>query len=123
MSMQTQPITNHDDVIDSRDVTARIEYLTDLGTEADDDEQAELATLQALAAEGANCAADWPYGEVLVRNSYFVEYAQQLAEDLGCINPDASWPNTCIDWEQAARELRYDYTPLDFDGVTYWIRN
>ena len=34
-----------------------------------------------------------------------------------------AWPYTCIDWEQAARELRYDYTSVDFDDVTYWIRS
>lgn len=26
------------------------------------------------------------------------------------INKNASWPNTCIDWEQAARELMCDYS-------------
>lgn len=33
------------------------------------------------------------------------------------------WPYTCIDWEHAAKELRYDYSAADFDGVTYWIRS
>ena len=32
------------------------------------------------------------------------------------------WPNTCIDWDQAAGELKMDYSAVDFDGVTYWIR-
>lgn len=27
-----------------------------------------------------------------------------------------------IDWERAAEELRMDYTAVDFDGVTYWVR-
>ena len=35
----------------------------------------------------------------------------------------ASLAATCIDWAQAARELRMDYTSVDFDGVTYWIRS
>ena len=26
------------------------------------------------------------------------------------------------DWERATRELQMDYTEVDFDGVTYWIR-
>lgn len=36
---------------------------------------------------------------------------------------DASWPNTCIDWDEAARELQYDYFTVEFDGITYWIRS
>jgi hypothetical protein len=28
-----------------------------------------------------------------------------------------------IDWEQAAYELKQDYTEVNFDGVSYWIRS
>jgi len=28
----------------------------------------------------------------------------------------------CIDWKAAARDLQVDYTEVDFDGVSYWIR-
>lgn len=41
------------------------------------------------------------------------DFAEQLAEDLGLINSDAQWPNNCIDWEQAAKELMYDYSDSD----------
>jgi antirestriction protein len=37
------------------------------------------------------------------------EFAQQLAEDIGAIQ-EQDWPYTCIDWEQAAREIMYDYS-------------
>ena len=47
------------------------------------------------------------------------EFAQQQAEDLGLINEAATWPNNCIDWEQAARELMYDYSEAD----GYYFRN
>jgi antirestriction protein len=33
------------------------------------------------------------------------DYAQQFAEDLDLISEDSRWPNDCIDWERAAREL------------------
>lgn len=62
------------------------------------------------------------YPITLVRDSYFKDYAQELAEDIGAINADAAWPNNCIDWDQAARELRMDYGAAEFDGVTYWYR-
>ncbi len=99
-------------------------WLTNMGADAglDADEAEELATLEKLAEEASGYAADWEYGETLIRDSYFKEYAQQLAEDIEAVNRDAAWPNNCIDWEQAARELQMDYTAVDFDGVTYWIR-
>lgn len=38
------------------------------------------------------------------------DFAQQMAEDIGAIQTNVSWPYTCIDWELAARELMYDYS-------------
>jgi antirestriction protein len=37
------------------------------------------------------------------------KFAQDMAEQLGSVDKNASWPNDCIDWEKAARELMYDY--------------
>lgn len=131
-------ISNSDDVIDSRDVIARIEELreeredythdddgnlTNADWEADfPDDAAELAALEALAEEAAGYAPDWTYGETLIRDSYFEEYARELAEDLGMLDKGDRWPHTCIDWERAADELKQDYTAVDFDEVTYWVR-
>lgn len=36
-------------------------------------------------------------------------FAQEMAESLGAIDKDAGWPQNCIDWEFAAKELMYDY--------------
>jgi hypothetical protein len=82
----------------------------------------EWCALRDLVAEASGYAADWEHGETLIRDSYFKEYAQELAEDCDMVKGDATWPNNCIDWNQAARELQMDYTAVDFDGVTYWIR-
>lgn len=72
------------------------------------------------------CAAiggeNW-YPVTLVRDSYFEDYAQELAEELDLVKRDVHWPYNCIDWEQAARELKQDYSSADFDGVTYWYRS
>jgi hypothetical protein len=146
MTKRTEEIRNTQDIIDSRDVIARIEYLEDLKTAAEEDEDAEttlmsdgeevktnadfdtdeyeeLKALQALADEASGYAPDWQYGEALIRDSYFTEYAQELAEDIGAVNCDASWPNQYIDWERAADALKADYTSVDFDGVDYWVRS
>jgi len=47
------------------------------------------------------------------------EFAYDLAEQLGAIDKKAIWPNTCIDWEQAAEEIMYDY----FESDGFYFRN
>lgn len=126
--------TNTDDIIDSRDIIERIEDLQAIDediTELDQGEKDELVALLGLAQEGADYAPDWEYGEALIRDSYFKEYAQELAEEFtpASNTRDAQdmihtqWPYTCIDWDQAARDLKMDYSAIDFDGVTYWVRS
>ena len=132
---------NTEDIIDSRDIIERIEELEALELaveealesceqEAIDDayadfgsgEDDELAALRRLADDASGYAADWHHGEQLIRDSHFKEYAQELAEDCGMLENATTWPGNCIDWDQAAKELQQDYTTVDFDGVTYWIR-
>ncbi len=113
-------INSSEDILDSRDIIARIEELTDMVRDCD--EESELKALEAFAEEASWYASDWQYGEMLIRDSYFQEYAEELADDIGAIDSNATWPLTCIDWQQAARELQSDYSAVEFDGVTYWTR-
>lgn len=120
-------ITNDRDVIDSREVIERITDLENLADSdgvyvLDEDETAELAALRALAAEGEASAGDWRHGAGLIRESYFEDYARELAEDIGAIQKDGDWPTNRIDWEAAADDLKIDYSTVDFDGVTYYVR-
>jgi len=59
---------------------------------------------------------------VMIADSYFVTYAEQLADDLGLINGDAGWPMSHIDWDAAADDLKTDYTEVEYGGTTYFIR-
>lgn len=125
--MRNREISNTDDLIDSRDVIARIEELReqmddDDSPELDADEQEEYNALVALQEQAEGYAADWRHGETLIRDSYFTEYAQELAEDIGAVKDDTGWPGRHIDWDAAADELKQDYTAVEFDGVTYWVR-
>lgn len=88
----------------------------------DEENAEELKQLKALQ-ESAEYSSDWAYGATLVRDDYFEDFAQQEAEELGLVSKDMPWPQSCIDWEQVAEELKMDYTSVDFDGVTYWIRS
>jgi hypothetical protein len=158
---------NGDDIIDSRDIIARIEELEnerealvvtrDAAAESvaeyeadpesdevdadhaallaavtdahealaawDADEGIELQHLREFAEEGESIASDWEHGESFIRDDYFERYAQELAEDCGMTPKEVAWPYTCIDWEQAARELQMDYSSAEFNGVTYWARS
>jgi len=146
----TTEVNNSQDVLDSRDVIARFEELeTELQNAhpVDDDEgfqrwldaveDDDSHELQDMVMEfkalrlflGEMCGnggdeqwrGDW-YPVTIVRDSYFTEYAQELAEDIGAVNRDMRWPYTCIDWEKAASELQQDYTSVNFDNIIYWVR-
>ena len=41
-----------------------------------------------------------------------VDFAIEMAASTGFIEPDI-WPNNCIDWDRAARDLMYDYTEIN----------
>jgi hypothetical protein len=144
------------DIIDSRDIIARIEELSASMEELADNAEAlldlaadiaegsgegpdgllqerdealatladdwdELRALTALQDQAEGYCPDWHHGETLIRESYFETYAQELAEDCGTVENTDTWPGRCIDWEQAARELKQDYTEVDYQGVSYYV--
>lgn len=133
-------ITNDDNYIDVRDIIARVEQLealrtpgsVDLGSDEDhhadqDSLFAELAMFESLLSElaGNGGDEDWRgswYPISLIRESHWVEYAQELAEDIGAIKKDSAWPNNHIDGDAAADALLVDYSSVEFDGVTYYYR-
>lgn len=139
-------INNREDTIDSRSVIERIEELEteiynlgDMSTgDKSEDERAkleeeageELTNLRELDKTGRDTfgEAEWESGVTLIADDHFEDYARELAEDIGAINDEATWPNTHIDWEAAAEALRMDYTSVEFsskyydDVQTYWGR-
>lgn len=80
----------------------------------------ELRVLKKLA-DQLEGYGDWEHGEALIRESYFVEYVEDLLKDCGDLPKDIPW-YIVIDWEATARHIRMDYTEGDFDGVTYLMR-
>jgi hypothetical protein len=90
-----------------------------------DDQGVELTKLKEFAeeVESQGVTTEWEYGAIFVRDTYFTDYAQQEAEDCGLLENCDKWPATCIDWDQAARELQMDYTSVEFDSVDYWVRS
>jgi hypothetical protein len=50
-------------------------------------------------------------------------YQRLPAEDIGAISGDYQWLLSCIDWDQAADELKVDYTSVEYDGDTYYYQS
>lgn len=126
------------DVIDVRDIIARVEELEaeaaelnetenfDLWAHTRPDDAAELATLRDILAEIAGYGGDeqwrgdW-YPVTLIQDKYFEDHALQLLHDCGLIPQDL--PHyIAIDWETTAQNVQVDYTPIEIDGLTYWYR-
>ena len=105
-----------EDIIDTRDL---IELIDDLEEEGD---QEEIARAKQFAAMVEDCSEDYLYGAQVIADHYFTEYARELADDIGAIPRDGGWPTHCIDWEWAARELKMDYSCVDFEGRGWWVR-
>ena len=130
--MSVSDFTNKD-VFDSRDIDERIEYFESLipdpedgETDTDDepldeDEREEYAALVAFREDVGS--REWSYGITFIFDDYFEEYARELAADIGAIPNDCGWPCTCIDWEQAARELKMDYSCVRFAGAYFYFRD
>lgn len=90
-------------------------------TSWDEEHGADFAAVKEIVRQ-ASGYGDWEYGETLIRDRYFEEYAQDLASDIGALDKADRWPLTHIDWSAAAKELAQDYTEIDVGGFTYLMR-
>lgn len=139
-------INNSQDVMDSRDMMKQLEEwesereaLVDAVNEAETDDDRKAAqdeldewdadygddykALKEFCEEAEGYASYWKYGEAVIRDTYFTDYAEELANDTCEMGKASDWPFRHIDWEAAADELKQDYTSIDYDGVTYWVRS
>lgn len=135
---ETDTLLDGRDYLGSREVIDRIEYLEGEREACEDEDNPEataaaikewdasadaeeLSKLRAFAEDMAGYC-DWMHDAQMIRDEKFEEHAQAEAKDLGMLKGTESWPLNCIDWSRAARELQYDYTSAELDGVTYWVR-
>ena len=116
-----KPITNSDDYIDSRDIERRIRFLEVDEEALDAMEAMELSALKDLRDEAEGYSADWMYEASLIRDSEIENYMDEFVQDVYGVDT-SQWPFCCIDWDKARWEFLMDYTEVDFDGVSYWIR-
>jgi hypothetical protein len=122
-------ITNDSDLLDSRDIIARIEELSAFPpSEISKEDLAELLSLKVLAEEAEPESSDWEHGATLIRRDYFVAYITDLIHDCYEMPKEmhsGTWPyrHMTIDYAAAADEADQDYAVVDFDGVEYLIRS
>jgi len=148
----TETISNSDDMINSRDVIARIEELeserSDLVSELTtakenvkehgndkslvsesetaieewDDDNGDELKALKSLAEEGEQNTSWVDGETLIRESYWVDYCRDLVSDI-CGMPNEIPSYIEIDWEKTADNLKADYSEINYDGETYLIRS
>lgn len=141
-----------DDIIDSSEITQRLEELTDEQadlasdiTDADDNEDAaalaeaearlaawekenleELNALREICKQGEDYG-DWSHGDALILDSYFTKYIEELIDDCyempkGFDSGAWPWRHMKIDYEAAADEAKSDYVEIECNGHTYYFR-
>ena len=108
-----------EDVFFVDDISDLIDYLTSLSTDEENYEETErdefLQQLYALD-ELKNSGV-----EEYIKDSYFKEYAMELAEDVSNIKFD-QWPAAHIDWDEAIEALKMDYMEISVNGKEFWAR-
>jgi DNA-binding transcriptional MerR regulator len=103
------------------ELEADIETAKSALREWEDDNASELTDLEEFE-KNFSGYGDWEHGETLIEDDHFVDFAQQMAQDCCEMPANLTWPLNCIDWEQAADELKHDYMCAEIDGNTYWMR-
>jgi hypothetical protein len=91
------------------------------------DDKEELDMLKEIVSQGEDCS-DWSYGTNLIHDDYFTEYTEELVHDCYEMPKELSegkwpWCHVKMDWDAAAEELKSDYTTIEVNGETYYIRS
>lgn len=135
----TQAFSNNDDIIDVRDIIARVEELEaeieniDDMPEGDmmkntveaDELRKECETLTELLnnLKGTGGDEEWRgdwYPVTMIKDSYFEDSMDEFVSE--CYDIDALKLPSFISIKFDYVALQSDYTSVDYDGTTYWVR-
>ena len=117
---------NTADIIDGRDIRARIDELEAVEAPTEE-ESAELTDLVAFLHEARQYNSDADEGEAIIAESHFVDYIKEIIDDCYALPkdlPSGEWPyrHITINYEAAAEEARADYAELTFRGRNFYIQ-
>jgi hypothetical protein len=94
----------------------------ELDTWRDGEDGREFDDLDGLDSEVGGLAGLAENEPILVNDSHFAEYAEELCKDCGYISSEfPSWIE--VDWEATADNLKADYASADLGGETFWYRS
>lgn len=115
-------ITGEEDVLDSRDIIARLILLEDLEPDQmSDDEAEELELLKQASELGKKYSDDWEFGAQFVAERYFEDYCRGLCEEDGSV-PNDMPDYIVIDWGRTADNMLLDYTEINIGRHIFFIR-
>ncbi len=133
MSNETYAITGTENLLDSRDIEARIQYLQDLGTtltqeELEEDYQAEEEEITELLRikydfidEYSRGEELWEEGVVFINDGYFVEDTIYYLEEIGVVDSDFYLLRGNIDWDKVARDRLREYDSVILFDQTFYV--
>ncbi len=89
--------------------------------EWDADNGDELKSLRELNDEGDKASGEWEDGATLINEDYWDDYCMGLVQDIGDLPRDLP-DYLVIDWTATAANLSQDYTQIEWDGNTFYVR-
>ena len=109
--------------LDSRDIQSAYEdLLSDIEGDEREPTEEEQEFIDAVD-DIRNEVSEWDSGAFLIEESDFENHAMEVAEEIGAIPSEYSWPASHIDWEAATTALQQDYSSVSFLGYDYYVRN
>ena len=84
----------------------------------DNDYLEEMQELESL----ENEISEWSDGNTLIPEEDFVDYCQELCEDIGDVSRDLPG-YIVIDWDATADNIKADYSEVEYQGNTYLVRD
>ena len=122
MNKKFDPIEK-EDVLDSRDLQERIDYLESFDEEElDDSEKEELESLKELKEESD--FGEWDWGQFFIKRGYWVEYCENMVKDIGDLPRELpSYIQNNIDWDGVADDIEQDYSVVNFGREEYLTRS
>ena len=86
------------------------------------EQEQQLADLRKFQEQCSEYSSDWACDWIqAIHEDNWVEYVREMLEDGGDIPKDLP-SYIAIDWQDTADNIAVDYTQIELDGTTYYVR-